>query len=431
MSDINSLNCEHTSWPEIKSKISAINPSLAKAMNACNLGNKKYFILAKYQYGESLSNGENFNLPLKGGGVTPITEVKNFEKLDLHYNQNTHPTLIVMSKCIDCYVDLYDRIIPFVLCQAGDMLGVSVVMLPLSDENKIHTGFTIYDIKAGARTVCMAPKISQAHKHKRLRRQYPITTDAPKHYIDHFHVFRDIGKTTNWECETLFCKHELFQDMHKYNWHELRMYLYECAYNTLRFWASSFPWELSFTRIAVKRDIKKTSIATNFMKHIFALSSGSAIGMEPAIDDSLLPCKAIQEAYINNYQIEHPPTIMQPAYLTDKPIYASIHFPLLDATPTIESLPSTVSYLDDIRFNFERSVGALNSDTIGLKWSPISNSVRDKKVEFFHTYCGDYPDIQNTSQLVNDNRFITKSFDFCGNLPLFNGLIKVSPQSDT
>ena len=431
MIKLRDVNYTEVRWSEIRSRVGQVNSKFAESIDRSNIDDKPYFLLVKYKYGDTLTTGQNFNLPLKNGDIVPTTEIEGYEALDLNYNYGTHPALIVLSKGLDCVVNLDDRVIPFILSRTGDVLGVSPVMIPEDDPNTIHTGFAIYTITAGARATCMLPKISQSHKHKRLRRKYPITCDAPKRYLDHFKAFKEIGKSTDWECEVLLMKHSLFKDMHKKGWLYLNMYLYQRAYDLLRFWSSIFPWDLTFSQIALKRDIKKLALSNNFVKHIFALASGKIVGLEPATDNSLLPLDIIQDAYINDYQIEHAPTIVQPTYLDGKPIYASLNFPLVEGTPNMTSLSSAVNYLDDVRFNFERNVSALLSEDIGLPWSPIRDVIKNVDVNFYHSYCGDYDKITSTSKLVEDERFLYPGFEFNGNLPFCNGLVQIKPKAKT
>ena len=49
-----------------------------------------------------------------------------------------------------------------------------------------------YTVTSGARSLYMIPRISKASAHKKLRREFGISSPPPKHLIDHWHIFKVI-----------------------------------------------------------------------------------------------------------------------------------------------------------------------------------------------------------------------------------------------
>lgn len=422
------LSVEVLCWHEVRDLIYAVNKELAVILDQLELGSDCKFYKASYRYGDKFSGNGVFKLPMVDGNLCHINDLPSEIAQDLSYNAGTLAAGIVLNKVGDIHISFADRVIPFVLNRPGDLHGISLVMQrPITNERP-YKGHTIYNMTAGARAVFMVPKISQTYKHKRLRRVYDMDVEKPLSYLDHFDVFRSIARhDDSWRCEMIFFGRKLFDKMHRHKWESLQLYLYKHAYEKYRFWSNQFLWDLTLSRIDVKREIKSPFAVSNFVKYIFALSTGRVVGLQPATDDSKLPFSLIYNAYRDVYQLDSAPIVMEPNYLIDRPIYTSIQFPTIDGTSELSRLSSGVGYLDDIRYHFECSKRTLLShDSIQLEWTPIAEVLRNKQYEFFHSFAADYQKVRASKHLAEDQRFLHQDYEFNANQPFFNGCIKVS-----
>src|SRR3990167_11373570 len=115
---------------------------------------------------------------------------------------------MVLHNALEMFITLEDRVIPFSINKPGNIFGLWRVLDRPNEEKLSHTSVFIWNMTAGARSMFMLPKVSEALAHNKLKQGLGIGIDKPRDLLDHWKVFREIAKqpefTEDWYVEVLF-----------------------------------------------------------------------------------------------------------------------------------------------------------------------------------------------------------------------------------
>jgi len=429
------LLLERLHWRDVKDDVKKVNPELFETIEHINPPDDCYLYKTSYQYGDYFCRKGVFQIPT-ANGLKVFSKVASKELLDeLNYNYPTHPAGLTFNKCIDCFAELDDRVIPLFLFQPGEIFGIGIMLVNYKET--IHTGSSVWDMTTGCRSVFMLPKISQAHKYKNLRRLTGHEIETPKTMLEHFGVFKELATAmeSNWRSDVLFFGHKWFERMHKEQWKELELVFYKTLHERLKFWANIFPWDLSFSQALAKRNIKHVGSIANYVKQIFAVSTGQILAHQPSTNDDKLPLQSLQEIFVEKYRLkEYNPIIFEGDTYKNKPIYLSPQFPTIDNTPNMDKLPSTVTYLDDIAYHFNRTMSTFKTGRLDFQWTPVVDLMENIEVNFYHPFNQDHKNIYTIEQLLQtDSRLTLSNFPsnnkFPDNARFMNGCIQLRPKT--
>jgi hypothetical protein len=401
-------------WKEARSSVQKVNPALMKVIDKIDPGDDCLLYRAQYPYGVQVLRLGEFFLPCgENGELVSFNSPKIDPKLrqDLGYNLGSNPLMLVLNNAFEMYVSLEDRVVPFSLYKAGRMVGLWRMLDELTHQRLSHASVFIWDMTAGARSVFMLPKISEAIAHNKLKQAFHISVDKPKSALGHWRVFREISShpefTEQWHADTLLFSRAWFDHLQDPAWAELRTYLLEQAWQATEFWRNQFLWNLTFSRVQTLRNIKAAPYIADIVRHIFAMSSSAVPGFRPALDSSLAPIQGIQQAYIDHYELKsYQPIIMQPSFAAaegrDDPIYYSLHFQTaLELSPKSSERSSTISDLYDVRTLANKYVSEIIHRRLNIEATPLFELVQQIELNYFHSNVELYEGMRDSSEMVD------------------------------
>ena len=415
MKEYKQLAVAQLTWQEAREKTKKVNPEFTQLIDELNPGPDCKLYLARYPYGAQFLNSGEFFLPKREGGLIPFVDesIPSDLKESLSYNLNTNPVAMVLENSVEMFMTLEDRIIPFKLAIPGNIFGLWRVLDRPDDGQLSHTSVFIWDMTAGARSLFMLPKISEALAHNKLKQALRIGAEKPRDLLDHWKIFREIAIGPEfaepWHLELLFFSKDWFKRMLDPAWVRLRQYFFEASWRGTEFWRNQFVWNLTFSRIQSLRKIKASSYVADVVKHIFAIGTGAVPGFRPALDSSLAPIEGLQKAYIDHYELKHyAPIIMQPSAFDSQqiqtPVYYSLQYPTaLELSPKTSGRSSAISDLYDIRALINKYVQQILEGGLNIEATPLYELARVISFDYYHNNVELYAGMKSSEELLQDD----------------------------
>ena len=149
----------------------------------------------------------------------------------------------------------------------------------------------------------MLPNIGCLTNHINLQRDFHIQSPPPKLLYEHWHIFKEIinYKNCDWRSCLLFFSEKWVNHLHQdKSWINLKMYLHELAWNHFEHRRNNIYYDIAFSRIQKKRNLKPNPYLIDTASHLFTTALGAAPGYAPACDDSSLPLESIRQVLRKN-----------------------------------------------------------------------------------------------------------------------------------
>jgi hypothetical protein len=438
------MQLEKLYWRDVRSEFFRLNQSLAKIIDELNPPDDCFFYKANYPYGDSIFQNGEFYLPISSTGKHSLASENTSKELkkELSYNPGAYPMMLILEHPVELFININNTSVPNLLLLPGDVLGITYVMqhTPSDDIELMQPTKSVWQISAGARSTFLLPKICDAKGHKRLEKKLNIVVKTPKEIFDHWQVFRAIySKAGNgWETSVLFFSRGWFKYTQLPEWLPFKMYLYQTYVHKLKnYWNNLMDINMGLTEIHFQENLKPTLRVIDILRNIFAVAAGDSLGFQPAVDDSMLPCSLIQEAYINLYKLKgYYPTIMQPAYygrLDQNPVYTSINMMSIDNLYDVLKVHSDAQLIEDVRYLFIKYAEILKLDKVNTDAFYLSEIIKNSNIEFFHYLRYKDTPLIDTKEIAQlDARFITEKYPSNQELAhagtFIKACIKISPK---
>ncbi len=218
---------------------------------------------------------------------------------------------------------------------------------------------------------------------------------------------------SNWKSCLLYFSEDWLDKIHSDKaWVKLKLYLFELAWKHYEFQRSHFYYDLSFSIIQKKRNLKPNPYLADTAKHLIATALGAAPGYVPASDDEAIPNEILQQAFINSYGLKkYLPTILQPSHFyfenDQRPIYYSLQHPATHIfSPKSNTTASTLAEmreLERITRIFTEESAKDNSTCSNTIISLISKTV---DFNYYHNKVDPHRTIKPSMEIFqNDDRF--------------------------
>lgn len=401
-------------WDEARESAKKVNPEFVAMIDELKPDDSCKLYHVKYPYGAQFLQSGEFFLPADNGELVPFVDerIPADVKADLSYNLNTNPVSMVLHNSIEMYMTLEDRIIPFSISGPGSIFGLWRVLDRPDHDRLSHASVFMWDMTAGARSIFMLPKISEALAHNKLKQAMRISIDKPRDLLDHWKVFKEIATQPDfpepWHVEMLFFSKQWFERMFEAGWIKLHQYFLDKTWRGTEFWRNQFVWNLTFTRIQSMRKIKASSYIADIVKHALAVGTGAVPGFQPALDSSLAPINGLQQAYLDHYELKHyAPIIMVPHLFSAErsgPVYYSLQFPTaLELSPKTSGRSSAISDLYDVRSLVNKYLAQIQHESLNIEATPLFELSRAIEFDYYHSNVELYEGMKTSEQLINDD----------------------------
>ena len=434
----NSTFIEEVTWEEARGTIAATCTELTTIIDAISPSKKYPLLRISYPFGAKIFEKATFYLPNASGISIPISDSRIPQKIQDQLNYNSIPLGIIAQNHVEKFLEVDDKVFCTALHDSDLEIGIWE-----------HFGWTTpYSATAGARSLYMLPKISEALSHKRLKKEFGITAPPPKRLSEHWQVFTQLANSKNfsekWRCQIFFLP-EKWVDKIKTDpaWSQLNFHLLQKGWSHCNCARSKsildVIWKI-FAQNVNSNSIKFDPYIINTLNHLFLIGIKALPASAPTINNNAAgPLKKIQSIYEDVYNLQNIPTIMQPKYFGFKdnaPIYYSLQNPTM-----LESLPKSkqsTSVIETIR-NLKELIDYFFTKTPWITLEQPTQSlyeVIDKSnFSFFHSDAFAYgPHIRPSTEMPeNDSALIynptknpTKKFAHSSSF--LRGCVRISHQ---
>lgn len=365
-------------------------------------------IEVNYRFGDTFFQNGQLYLPDGMGALQAIASPVFTKDLGSLLAYRSLPLGMVVEGSVDCYASYHNRVSSIAYYQRGLNIGIWEYFQEASP----------LSVMAGTHALYILPKISEAGAHERIKKKYGVKSAAPHTLSQTFQVFREIllspAVAYPWNCKIIFFSAPWDRAIRSDPaWRKVYDFLLK------RMWEHtiSLKSKLYFDPIwadflfALEREgVKTSAFLSETLKYLLFVSLGVLPAFSPATDHGALPIHAINEAYLNVYQLKkYGPSLMGPAYfdLNQKPayVYHSLqNSSFLEAAPKNRNINNmkkelrNLIALSDYFFQYIRKQK--------FQWAPFEN-LRQVDWTYFHNEADLDSGIHSSQALaIEDPRFL-------------------------
>lgn len=413
-------NFEKLQWKTVREEVLSVNPTLGKIIDEIDPPANYALFKCRYPYGtEALKKGKLY-LPNERQEMVPLTDssIKQDIRDSLSYNIGTNPVSLMLKNSVEVFMTMESHTIPYYygLVLPGKIFGASRVL----SRKFSHSAAYLWNITAGARSLFALPKISENLGHNRLKRNFKIAAEKPENLLNHWEVFRALANSKSaacdWSMEILYFSRQWFEKLDDPKWEKLHFYLLKNAWENTEFWCNQFLWNLIFSNIQQKKNLRPDPYIADTTKHILATAVGAVPAFAPALDDRAAPVSFIQKAYLEVYQLKHHyPTIMIPQFFDmygkSNPVYYSLEYPCtIEFSPRSRRISNKTTDSNEINYVLDKYLNEIGKSELNLNGTPLFEVPQKVSFDFFHANTINYDGIRKSSDIPReDPSFVPKS----------------------
>lgn len=430
-------------WSDIRKRVAKVEPKFAKIVDELNPGKAFPIFLAYYPYGALTGDTQTVFLPTvddKEYKLSDPTIPKDVAK-HLGYGKNSSPMGMVLEKCTELFIDLKEEgiTIPWAISSPGAFFSFSRI---LSKKNqRIYAPNGLLSETSGGRSVFMLPNIGCATHHTNLQRDFNVQNPPPKSLYEHWHVFKEIiqhdAESSEWRSCVIYFSENWVDKLHNDKaWSHLKLYLHEFAWNYYEFERNHVYYDIAFSVIQRKRNLKPNPYLADTARHLFATALGDAPGFIPATNDDALPLGILQKAFVESYGLKkYSPIIMQPEHFhfekNSFPIYYSLQNPSTHVfSPKSREVSSTLFEMRELEHIMKVFTEELKKDNSICADTVLNKIAKTIKFNYFHNKVDRHRVVNLSSKIPNqDNRFRSGNANFAADAPFVRGCISIQKTS--
>lgn len=412
---------EVLTWDKVRKDVHNVNPNFAKTVDALSPSNDYFFIKVKYPYGSQVLKNAVLMLPDKNGNLVPITDssIDPHIRSAIDYNLNSNPVSMVLKNTFEIYLPLEDRTIPLNgLVKPGSTFGTFRILHPQGS----HQPKFIWDMTAGARSIFMLPKITEAKKHMQLRKKFSLTVDKPSSLMAHWEIFRQLANHPDfpqpWDAEILYFSKSWFEHLDDKDWFAFYYQFHRSIWGRTEFLRNQPIWNLIFSIILKDYEARPSAYTTDTTKYLIYVGIGEQPGFAPARNNIAAPIEGLQKIYKEEYELRnYPPIIMQPdtfGMLNPKqhPIYYSLQFPTaIEFGKNSRERPSLISDLHEIKSLLKRYEMELLSNKFNTNGTPIHDLFNLVAFDYFHNNVELHAGMLNSAEMSKEDEGLLTTLD--------------------
>lgn len=438
-----------TCWANVRNRVMKVEPTFANIIDELNPDRSFPIYLAYFPYGELIGDIEHSFFPKQKNGVFKLSDPDSPQDLVKHlgYGINSLPMGMVLEKNIEWFIDLKNEniSIPWVVYSPGTFFPFSRV---LSKRNKhIYVPNNVLSTTSGSRSAFMLPNIGCATKHINLQRDFNVQSPPPKTMYEHWYIFREIISCNDIDCDWRSCliyfSEKWVDKFHNDKaWLSLKLYLHEWAWRYTEYRRNNIYYDIAFSMIQKKRNLKPNPYLADTAKHLFAIASGVAPGYIPVCNNDALPLSALQKAFVESYDLKkYLPTIMQPVHHNfkndTKPIYYSLQNPSTFVfSPKSRKISSTLFEIRELENIMRVFINELSKDNTMCSDTIVGEIAKYTEFKYFHNEFDRHRVIRPSTEMATlDERFHCNSTSnnngasFASDAKFLRGCISIQTKS--
>lgn len=406
-------------WEDVRNHVSKIEPKFASIVNELNPDKTFPLYLAYYPYGAIKGDTLSTLFPNTKGGYYRLSDsdVPKDVMKHLGYSKNSAPFAMLLEKNLELFVDLKDQgiTIPRILYSPGSFFPFARILSIKSDRTYAPNG--VLTMTSGARSLFMLPSIGCTTNHANLQRDFNVQNSPAKSLYEQWNIFKEILNADivncDWRSCLLYFSQNWLDKIHSDKaWMTLKLYLHEQAWQYYEYQRSHFYYDVSFSIIQKKRNLKPNPYLADTARHLITTALGAAPGYIPACNNDALPNDILQNIFINSYGLKkYLPTILQPAHFNfekDKfPIYYSLQHPSTHMfSPKSRKVASTLSEMRELERITRIFIQELAKDDSMCSDTVICKVAKNVEFNYYHSKLDLHRIIKPSAEIANfDRRF--------------------------
>ncbi len=405
-------------WQDVKASVSKFNYDFYCEVEKLSPGEDYPLYLFSYDYGDLIGDEKGIFIPssesassihLGGPGTPPELYA------DLGYGASTSPLGLTYKRSFEWFYQTQKGdIYPAYLDSPGTLFNCGHVFSQNNQRN-VYLPNGVLSMTAGARSAFLLAKIGDNLKHKKLQSIFQFNCPSPKHYKEHFKIFKAISDSQKyldnaWKAEIIFFSKEWVESI-KFDsaWSGVKNYFIRLRENRSAYDSYNFLYSHIFRTANKLNTYTQNTYLADTCRYLVEIALGERLGYAPAISDSALPLDLLREAYIEGYGLSYTPVLLIPSLFNLShrvPVYYSLNYPSVDLTPNkaisyqtnAVNLPKVISILrDTYQYQFAKPM----SECLGTFLEEISKEVTYR---FFHPNA--MSDVQSSLEVpMIDSRF--------------------------
>lgn len=430
------LNISECFWEEVEDTVKTCEPELHSIISKLSPDEKFPILKVIYPFGVKIFEKGVFYLPTVDRKVIAITDENVPAKIKQQLGYNSLPLGVPLNHGVEVYAELEDRVFSLAYFNTGLSLGVWETFAPASP----------FSVSAGARSIFMLPKITNAEGHRRLGK-YDVGFPAPLKTFDQYAVFAKIANHKNfaqpWTCEVLFFTLVWMRKIREDSkWKDFQNFLFRRIWQHANYSRNKMfldiMWE-NFSRFLTKKRIKPNTHLVDTVKHLIFVAVGILPAFSPATDNQAAPIDGLLKVYLDEYGLKtHAPTMMQPHHFSLKKsndcVYYSMQVPAyLESIPQFRLSTSTRTDLSELIALMDLFTRELLNFNLHREDVPnIYENLRNIQFDYFHSESNVDNGIYSSIDLAAEDKkllYMPKGYTvrpFCEKSSFARGCIKIS-----
>lgn len=404
-------------WNDIRELVKRVEPTFVNLVDILTPDNDFPLFLAYYPYGAIIADTKGPFFPNGNGKICKLSDksILDAAQKHLNYGNGALPMGIVLEKQLEYFIDLQQEgiIIPWLVYKPGSFFPFSTIF-----EKKSQYCYSPNDVliaTAGIRSTFMLPNIGCATNHINLKREFNIKRPAPKNLYDHWFIFKDIINSklidVDWHLSILYFSEIWIKKLRSDKaWLTLKSYLLEKAWLRFEFDRNRTYYDVAFSIIQKKRNLKPNPYLTDTAKHLFNIGIGAAPAFAPTINEEGLPLNILQKVFYESYNLKkYFPTVMQVTNFNflkkDYPVYYSLQHPSMYCfSPKSRKVSSTIFEVRELEHimgvfcNELSKMNAICADTI------LGHVARYVRFDYYHNEKDQHKIIKHSSEIENSDQ---------------------------
>ncbi|VVC75193.1 hypothetical protein AQUSIP_04800 [Aquicella siphonis] len=386
-----------TTWKTVRERVACVEPQFTKIVDQLSPDDTFPLYLVYLPYGALKGDTQSSYMPDGKQGYYRLSDPQAPADIVKHlgYGMGGSPMGMVLEKQLEYFIDLRHKkiTIPWLVYSPGHFFPFSTLLGCESD--RIYAPNGLLTVTSGARSTFMLPNIGCNTHHANLKRDFNIQHLAPKTLYDHWFLFREIIRSQTLKCEWRSClvyfSEKWVNKLHTDSaWMKLKLYLHEMAWRKFEYDRNRIYYDMAFSLIQEKRNLKPNPYLTDTARHLFATALGAVPGYVPACDDAALPLSQIQHAFSASYGMKkYLPTLMQPAHFDFSApgamVYYSLQHPSTHVfSPKSREVSSTIAEMLELEYIMRVFCEELSCEANICADTVIGRIAKSVRFHYFH-----------------------------------------------
>ncbi|MFN3234403.1 MAG: hypothetical protein ACE365_03170 [Gammaproteobacteria bacterium] len=428
-------------WEGVRDRVKKINRTLFDIIEQISPSERLFLYKIRYPYGQKITKFGTLMIPDSEQSFIPITSPQAPRGIQSQLTYCPTPLILQLSNKAEVFLDLEERTIPLNVIQPGDLYGLFESIIKMTN----CPMRPIWDVSSGMRSTFMLPRVTDKHRHFKLKLAYNAPSRPPHNLTNHWPIFKAIAKqeqSNPWFTEILvFPKLWLKERDDDINWLKFQNYLLSASWRQSQFMRITdeldLLWE-NFSAAIGQKHLNPNVYIVDTIKHIVQLANGTVPGFKPINNDPhALPAQMIEHAYCEQYGLsEYLPTIIGPYKIDNDPLYYSMSFPTLrEGSPSIRRSTNTINEIREVKYLINIFIDTLKQSNMTPDTLTFSR-LKKMKFEYFHDCKDQQGDVSsNKKELSHDKNLLATSHKYtCGKAfsmksPFLRGCIRLSPHT--